>query len=198
MSYDKSKLKTKAVGAATLVALSGFVPQPLVNLAQAATATISVTGSFITGIKLAAGTTAKFGSNAASGINGKMVLSTAGAVTPSKGVHIGGGKQAGSFQFTAVSTVPNIDITVKGLGKLTLSKSAGGLGPVGTAKLQSVTFGKIGAATTLTDGGAGTAKKANYNITKKTTKMLVGATVVWGATIPIGSFATPITVTMAF
>lgn len=199
MSYDKSKLNSKAVGAATLVALSGFVPQPFVNLAHAATATISVTGSFITGIKLAPGTTAKFGSNAASDINGKMNLSTAGAVTGVKGVHIGGGKQAGSFQFTAVSTVPNVDITVTGLGKLVLAASAGGHAAQGTAKLNSVTFGKIGAvATTLVDGGAGSAKKAAYNITKKTTKMLVGAEVTWGAVLPIGSFATPIVVTIAF
>ena len=198
MSYDKSKLNSKAVGAAALVALSGFVPQPFVNLAHAATATISVTGSFITGIKLAPGTTAKFGSNAASDINGKINLSTAGAVTGVKGVHVGGGPQAGSFQFTAVSTVPNVDITVTGMGKLTLAASAGGHAAQGTAKLNSVKFGKIGALTTVSDGGAGTGKKAGYNITKTTTKMLVGAEVTWGAVLPIGSFATPIQVTIAY
>ena len=196
MSNRKSQHSKKVVGAA-LVALSGFVPQAYVNTAEAATATISVTGSFITGIKLTAGTSAKFGSNAASDINGKLVLSTAGVVTPSKGVHVGGGPQAGTFAFTAVSTTPNIDITVGGLGALTLAASAGGLGPVGTAKLASVTLDNIGAAPT-TLAGAATAKKAGYNITIKTAVLKMGATVTWGAVIPIGAFATPVDLTIAY
>ena len=190
-------VKSKAAASAALVALSGFVPQAFVNSAHAATATISVTGSFITGIKLAPGVDAMFGSNAASDINGKLVLSTAGVVTPTKGVHVGGGPQAGTFQFTAVSTVPNIDITVKGLGALTLAASVGGLGPVGTAKLASVTFDNIGAAPT-TLAGAATATKVGYNITTKVAVLKMGATVTWGAVIPIGAFATPVEVYIAY
>lgn len=191
--------KTKMAAGAALIALSGFVPQPLISSADAATAKISVTGSLITGIQLAAGQNVKFGSVAATDINGNMAISTAGAVTPSKGVAVGGAPQAGSFAFTAVSTTPNVDITVAGLGALTLAASAGGAGPTGTAKLNKIILDNIGAAAiTLTNGGGGTAKKAGYDITTKTGPIKVGAVVTWGATQPIGAFTQQITLTMVY
>lgn len=191
--------KTKMAAGAALVALSGFVPQPLISNAEAASAKINVTGSLITGIVLAAGQDVKFGSVAATDINGKMSISTAGVITPSKAVAVGGAPQAGTFAFTAVSTTPNVDITVAGLGALTLAATGGGGGPTGTAKLNKIVLDNIAAAaTTLTNAGGGTAKKAGYDITSLTGPIKVGASVTWGATQPIGSFTQQITLTMAY
>jgi hypothetical protein len=196
---QKNLINTKMAAGAALVALSGFVPQPFVNSAQAASASISISGSFITGIQLAAGTDIKMGKVAVTAANGSVVISTAGVVTPTKAVAAGGAPQAGTFSFKAVSTTPNVDITVTGLGALTLAATTGGVGPVGTAKLTKITLGGIGAApTTLTDGGAGTDKKLAYNINTTLATMDVGATITWGAVQPIGQFQTPITLTIAY
>lgn len=199
MSNQKIHLSKKAAAGAALVALSGFVPQPMMQSAQAATATINMTGSFVTGIALAAGTNASFGVLAATDVNGTATLSTAGAVTPSKAVTAGGTPQAGSFAFTAVSTTPNIDITVAGLGAVTLNPSAGLGGPAGTVNINKVFLDNIGtAAITLTDGGGGTAKTAGYDFTVKTGAIKVGGQLTWGATAPIGQFSEAITLTVAY
>ena len=200
MPNKKSHIKTKAaVASAAVVALSGFVPQPLISSAHAASAKISVTGSFITGIKLAAGKNAQFGSNAANDVNGKATISTAGVLAVSKAVKVGGAPQAGSFAFTAVDIVPNVDFTVAGLGALVLAATGGGAGPAGTMKLKSVILGGVGAAaTTLTSGGGTTAKKAGYDITSLVGPLKVGAVVTWGATQPLGAFTQQITLTAAY
>jgi hypothetical protein len=201
---DSTKISKKKMAAgAALVALSGFVPQPLMQQAHAAAATINVTGSFITGITLNAGRDAQFGVMAASDVNGTVTLSTAGAVTfaAGKGVTVGGAPQAGSFAFTAVSTVPNIDITVAGLGAVALAASANGLGPIGTAKLSKIVLGGLdsGAAqVTLTDGGSGTAKVAGYDFDEATATIDVGAQLTWTTPPPIGSFTAPITLTISY
>ncbi len=201
MSYKKSHIKTKAaaVAGAAVVVLSGAVPQPLISSAHAASAKISVTGSFKTGITLAAGKNAQFGSNAVTDVNGKATISTAGVLAVSKAVKIGGAVQAGSFAFTAVSTVPNVDITVAKLGALTLVATGGGGGPVGTMKLAKITLGGIGAAVTnLLSGGGTTAQKAGYDINALVGPIKVGAQVTWGAVQPIGAFTQQITLTMAY
>ncbi len=201
MSHRKSHVKTKAaaVAGAAVVALSGFVPQPLISSAHAASAKISVTGSFITGVKLGAGVNAQFGSNAATAPNGKATISTAGVLAVSKAAKVGGAPQAGSFAFTAVSTTPNVNFTVAGLGPLTLAATGGGAGPVGTMKLKSIILGGVGAAaTTLTSGGGTTAKKAGYDITTKTGPIKVGAVLTWGGTQPLGAFTQQITLTAAY
>ncbi len=201
MSYKKSHIKKKAaaVAGAAVVALSGAVPQPLISSAHAATAKISVTGSFITGIKLAAGKNVQFGSNAASNISGKATISTAGAIALTKGVAVGGTPQAGSFAFTAVSLVPPVDLTVAGLGPVVLGATVGLGGPVGTMKLATVVLDNIGAASVaLASGGGTTAKKAAYVITSLTGPIKVGATVTWGAVQPQGAFTQQITLTAAY
>ena len=199
MSSDKPILNKKTATGVALVALSGFVPQPFMQQADAASASISVTGSFVTGVKLAAGTSVKFGIFAATDVNGSIALSTAGVTTPSKAVAAGGAPQAGSFAMTLVSTVPNVDITISGLGTVTLAASAGGGGPVGTVKLNKIILDAIGAAAiSLTDGGGGTAKSAGYNVTVKTGSIKVGGQLTWGAVQPIGTFAEAIVLTMAF
>ncbi|GJL85521.1 MAG: hypothetical protein DHS20C02_12960 [Micavibrio sp.] len=202
MSNKKSHIKTKAaaVTGAAVVALSGFVPQPLISSAQAATATISVTGSFITGIALAAGANANFGSVAATAPAGSVVLATTGAITASpNAVAVGGAVANGSFVFTAVDTTPNINMTVTGLGAVVLAATGGGNGPVGTMKLANVSLGGIGAAAaTFPSGGGTTATVANYNITSLNGPIAVGATVTWGAVQPIGLFSEAIVLTAAY
>lgn len=196
---NRNHLKKKAAAGTILVALSGLVPQPFVQHAQAATATISVTGSFISGITLGAGTDVKFGKLVATDINGTAKVATGGAVTLTKGVAAGGAPQAGSFTFKAANTTPNVDITVAGLGAMVLAATGGGAAAVGTAKLTKVILGGIGAAaTTIADGGGGTGKKAAYDITKTTDTIDVGAIVSWGATTPIGSFAEAVVLTISY
>jgi hypothetical protein len=198
MSIHKSHIKSRAAAGAVLVALSGFVPQPLMQSANAATATISVSGTFISGISLTAGLDAIFGKLVATAPNGKAVLATAGTVTPSKGVTAGGAPQAGTFQLKVASTVPMIDITVKGLGALTLAATGGGAGPSGTAKLTSVNFDNMGAATTITGVGT-TGKKVGYDLTVKTGILKMGATVTWGAALPVlGTFQAPVTLILHY
>ncbi|MCB1531883.1 MAG: DUF4402 domain-containing protein [Alphaproteobacteria bacterium] len=199
MSNKKTILNKKVAAGAALVALSGFVPQPMMQSAQAASASISVTGSFVTGIQLAAGTNAQFGVLAATDVNGTATLSTAGAVTPSKAVTAGGAPQAGSFQFTAVSTVPNVDITVSGLGAVVLAASAGGGGPTGTVKLNKVFLDNFAtAAVTITDGGAGSGTATGVDINAATTSIKVGGQLTWGAVQPIGQFSEAIVLTIAY
>ncbi len=194
----KTIINKKMAAGAALVALSGFVPQPLVGTAEAASAKIDVSGSFITGIKLAAGQDVKFGSLAATDVNGTAKIVTAGTVTLTKGVAVGGAPQAGSFVFTAVSTTPNVDITVAGLGAVVLAASVGGGGPTGTVTLNKIILKGAGIDETLTDGGGGTAKKAGEAISAKTGPIKVGAIVGWGGTQPIGSFTQEITLTIGY
>ncbi len=199
MSIQKPILNKKAAAGVALVALSGFVPQPFMQQAEAASASISVTGSFITGVILAAGTSIKFGKLAATDINGSVTIDTAGALTPSKAVTAGGAPQAGSFAVTFVSTVPNIDITVTGLGLVALAASGGGAGPTGTVKLNNIVLDQLGAAAiTLTDGGGGSATTTGFNITTATTNIKVGGQLTWGGTQPIGTFTEAIVLTIAF
>lgn len=181
-----------------LVSLSGFVPVPLWNSARAASASISLTGSFITGVKIAPGINVQIGQIAVTGVNGSIIISPAGVLTPSKAVTAGGAIQAGSFIFTAVGTVP-VDVTAKGLGALTLTPSIGGLGPVGTAKLNQVIIDGIGAAPlVLTDNGAGSDTAQNYNITTKNGPIDIGLQLTWGAVQPIGAFTQQIVLTVSF
>lgn len=182
-----------------LVSLSGIVPIPLFSRsARAAQATVSLTGSFITGVKIAPGINVQIGQIAVTGINGSIIISPAGVITPDKAVTVGGGVQAGSFIFTAVGTVP-VDVTVRGLGALTLTPSVGGLGPVGTAKLNKVIVGGIGAVPLeVADSGAGTGKVNNYNLTTKNGPIDIGLQITWGAVQPIGAFSQQISLVVAF
>lgn len=206
MSINTKHLSKKRVAAgAALVALSGFAPQPLMQQAQAASATMKVTGSFITGVQLFTGTSAKFGVLAVTGANGKATLSTAGAVTPSNAVKVGAASTNGSIKINAVSTAVSMDVTVKGLGPITLSASAGGGGPTGTPSLSKVVLGGAGLSAALTvvqtAGTSGAVVSAVKAASSATTKAInIGGTVTWGATQPIGQFvpATAITVIMAF
>ncbi len=205
MSIQKTKSTTrsKVVASAALVALSGFVPQPLMNTAHAASASISVSGSFITGIQLTAVQAMDFGSIAVTDTGGKATLNgVAGTVSAtSKGVAIGGAAQ-GSFVFKAVSTVPNVDITVKvpQANGLTLASTAGGAAATGSAKLINVVINGIGAAaTTLALAPATSVTATGYNINTTSAALKLGGRVDWPSAVQtIGAFAAPLTLTIGF
>lgn len=203
MSNQKNLISKKAAAGAALVALSGFVPQPMLQQAQAATATISVTGSFVTGVQLAAGADVQFGVLAATGANGSASIDTAGTLQAGSKVvnSVGGAPQAGSFAFTVVSLTPPVDFTLTGLGDVgALAASAGGNGPTGTVKLNKIIMDGIGAAPLTFSAGGGTSDKVvGYAVTgAKTATLLVGGQLTWGATAPIGSFTVPIVLTAAY
>lgn len=194
---SKSLLKSRAAAGTLLVALSGFVPQPLINSAMADTLTVPLTGSFISGITLSAGTNIQMGSMVASQGSGKAVLSTAGANVVSKGAAIGGAA-AGTIKFKAVSTVPNVDITVSKMGSLTLGATIGGHAATGTAKLTKLVLAGIGAAAANVTAAGTVGKSLNYNINKTSGTIKVGATVTWGAVRPIGAFNQGLVFTIAY
>ena len=188
MSIKKSHL-TKKAAAGALVALSSFVPQPLMNAANAASDTIKLSGSFITGIQLTGGLPVAFGSVAVTSPTGSIKLSVAGAVTsPGPDAVAVGGGAAGTLKFKAVSTTPNVDITVKGMGPVVLAATVGGHAPAGTSKMTKIILSGIGAtAPTLTAAGT-TAKKAGYDINTKNGTLKVGGYMTWGAVQPFGQF----------
>ncbi len=195
--------KKKVAAGAALVALSGFVPQPMMQQANAASASISVTGSFITGVQLVAGVSVKFGTFAATAGNGNVTLSTAGAITTTVGaVQVNANSAAGSFSLKVVDTAVPLNVTVAGLGAVTLIASAGGGGPTGTVTLNKVILGgaSLGGTFIITDAGGGTGKTVipATKVTGKTGAMAIGGQLTWGATQPIGQFTQAITLTMAF
>lgn len=203
MSIDKTYISKKKIAAgAALVALSGFVPTPVMQQAHAASAPLNVTGSFVTGVQLAAGNSVKFGTLAATAGNGKVTLSTAGANTVSNAVKVGAASSQGTFSLKVVSTTIGMDITVAGMGAVVLAASAGGGGPTGAVSLDKIILG--GAAigtptkTTITDGGGGTGKATGVKAGAATGVINVGGQLTWGATQPIGQFTQAITLTMAF
>jgi hypothetical protein len=198
-AFQKSA-RTKALTRVALVSLSGFVPVPLiVHTARAASATISFQGSLITGVQIGPGINVQFGKLVATGPNGSMIINPGGGFGSTKGVTAGGAPQAGSFTFKAVNSTGPIDVTVKGLGPVTLAATPGGGGPVGTAKLSKVIIGGIGPAPlvmTATAGGVATAK--NYGLSTKNGPMEIGIGVTWGAVQPIGSFTQQIIMRVTF
>jgi hypothetical protein len=199
MLKPRKRKHSKALASAVLVTLSNFVPVPPVRTVRAATASISVAGSWITGVKIAPGLNVKIGNIVATGPNGSVIISPGGVVGPSKGVTAGGAPQAGSFLFTAVNSAGPIDVTVKGMGPLTLVATPGGGGPIGTAKIGKVIIGGIGAAPlNVTDGGGGTGTAKNYALTTKNGPMEIGVQITWGAVQPIGSFTQQIVMIARF
>lgn len=193
--------------AVPLVALSGFMPLPsIVQSARAGSTTISVTGAFITGMVLTKKADMKWGKMIASGANGKISLTTAGAYAGSSKAAGITGKAAGKYSYKAATTKLAFDITIKGIGKLTLAATTGGAGPKGTAKLGKILFGKVfatgAAAHTCTVTGAGTSCKeavtGGAQFTKKSTTVNLGGVISWGATAPIGEFGQTVTLIQAY
>lgn len=191
--------------AVPLVALSGFMPLPaVVQSARAGSTTLSVTGSFITGMTLTKKADMKFGKMVSTGANGAISLTTAGAYAgSSKAVGITG-KAAGKYSYKAATTKAALVITIKGIGKLTLADTLGGAKTQGTAKLKKILLGKAfgGTAHTCTVTGAGTSCKeavtAGADCTKKSTTVNMGGVIAWGTPQPIGLFGQSITIIQSY
>lgn len=199
--------KKKVAAGAALVALSGFVPQPLMQQAHAASAAINVTGSFVTGVELAAGNAFKFGTIAATGAAGSVTFNPAtgggGTFASNNAVQINASSQTGSFSLKVASTTPDLNVTVAGLGTVTLIASGGGAGPTGSVKLAQVILDKsafgAGADIVFASGG-GTSDTAVIagGAAAATTDILVGGQLTWTGGIPVGQFTQAITLTATF
>lgn len=204
MSLNKNHINKKAAAGAALVALSGFVPQVADNQAQAATATITVTASLVTGITLAAGDDLQFATAAATQGTGSLVMAPAGTVTYNKATAAisGGTVKNGTLAFTAANATGKISVTVAGIGAVTgLAATTGGAGPTGSLTLDSVVLDKMNAGNeTVTVGVGSTGKIATVTLTAgaATTTIDVGISLSWGATLPVGKFTQALTFTMAY
>lgn len=190
---DNKKILSKRIAAGmALVALSGFVPK-ITKPVHAATATISATGTFTSGIKLTAGNNLEFGVIVPTGANGSVAISTAGVTTVSKAFINGGAPTNGTMKFAAGASKV-VDITVVGL-KNTLTLGSFGGAKTGTVNLPTVTIG--GPLTTAQVFKIATTKQTN-TLNSTTADIAIGGIVTWNGVAPIGTFATPITVTIAF
>jgi len=182
-----------------LVALSGFVPQPLVSVAHAASATINAAGTFGGGIQM--GTTSTnllFGSMIASGDTGKMTVAPGGATSTSNGF-FNGGEQGGTIAFNAAAGGLPVNVTVAGF-TASLGLSDKGEGTQGSVTIAQVTLtGPFTASAVLKTatpakvatltGTTGAAAAADIN---------VGTVVSWSGGRPIGGYSVPLTVTVTY
>lgn len=206
MSIHRKISNKKVMMGAALIALSGAVPQPLISQAHAATGTINVSGTFLSGITVAGTVNLAFGSMIASGAAGTVGVKTAGGFTAAPvGVTPLGAGVAGAFKFSAKTTAPNVDVTVAGIGTIpgaNFVATGGGAGPVGTVTIKSVTLAGIGAGTTVVAGGGGggatSGKIAGYDITAKAGPIKVGAVLQYSNGPAIGQFTQPVVLTVAF
>lgn len=213
-SKNKTKELTKAVGAilsapvvTPLIVLSGFVPMPLmIQSARAGSTTLSITGQFITGFSLVKIADMKWGKMVATDTGGKISLTTLGAYAgASKGVGVAG-QSEGLFSYKAVTTAAAFDVTVKGIGNLVLGATTGGAAAKGTAKLNTILFGKAfsgGTKTAKCVAGGGTTCKvavtagAQFGVKSNSTAE-IGGIISWTTPKPIGQFGQTLTLIISY
>lgn len=189
---DKRNLKSKIATGAVLVALSGFVPK-VTKPVHAATATITASGTFSSGIKLTAGNNLQFGVMVATDASGSMSISAGGATSTSKAFFNGGTQQAGSVKFAA-GAINKVDITVTGQ-KNSLTLASFNAVKTGTVNLPSIFMtGPFGGTLTFTPGGTTT----TVTLTSVTSDLNIGGVVTWNATQPVGTFSQAIKVTVSY
>lgn len=213
MSIDKQLNKGRIAAGAAMVALSGFVPQPMMQQANAAaTATINVTGSLVTGISLVAVDDVKFGTLVPTATAGTIVVAPGLATTVipttayTNAKHVGNA-QDGSFKLQVLATGIDMDATVKGIGLVPTTAfvaTAGGSGPTGTVKIDRFFIGPTNitktAKITFNSGGGTTdtiASAFQASVTAQKT-INVGAALSWTAPQPIGQFTVPVSLTLSF
>ncbi len=202
MSNQKAyNLSKKAATGAALVALSGFVPQPMMQSANAASAAINVSGSFVTGVTLTPGVAVNFGKLLATAATGNITLSTAGVLSGSVGVKKVGALAAnGSIKATIANKTAAMNVTIKGLGPVVLAATVNGAGPAGTAKLTKILMKGAALNTLRTVTAVGTTGKTTVTaaVTTPAAVIALGGRLDWTGAIPLGSFTQAITVIMAF
>ncbi|MEM7679712.1 MAG: hypothetical protein AAF182_01745 [Pseudomonadota bacterium] len=211
MSIDKQLKNTGKIAAgAAVVALSGFVPQPAMQQAHAAnSATVNVTGSFITGISIVAQNDLQFGTLVATGSNGSYVIAPTTTVADvTSNVKAVGGQNVGDFKLAIAVTGAKVDVTVANIGVVDTLNPSVGLNPaVGATllKVEELYIGKTNFSTpatklTFASGGGTTATIASAFKVSTTLQQTInfGGQLSWGATQPIGQFTQPVTITMNF
>lgn len=191
--------KSKVAAGAALVALSAFVPQPLIHEASAASTTVKVTGKFVTGITLSATADVGLGSVIAQASTGFLQMKADAATATSNGTFVGT-PTVGKIKITAAAKQP-IDIKVAGFGKLTLT----GAGATGTATLTKVYFGGTLTGSATATGGTATATATATGAVLKNTvftaapgTITVGSRIVWTGNVPVGTFDETLTVTITY
>jgi len=181
----KTNLKTKVAAGTVLVALSGFVPQPLMQKAEAATAAIVVNGSFISGVSLNAGNALDFGTLIATQTTGTAVVDvTAGTLVSSSNlVDVGAAQQAGSFNYTLAAT---------GSLRLSITTGIGAIaGPApGTVNLNRVDLqsASVNGGNTFNFAATGVTQVQSFTTTAASV-LNVGGRIAWAGGRPIGAFA---------
>lgn len=194
MSYIKPTLTTKkkvAAGAA-VVALSGFVPQPLVQQAQAATTTITVSGSFSSGISILTTVGVNLGTIVATAITGTAKIAANGN-TGAVGATIVANAAKGKIKAKYAVQKP-LDIIVSGFGTLG--------GAITNATLDKIYFSGVAGPGTVTGGAATTTASViatAMNSAAGTKTLNLGAGVVWTGAFPkTGAFTKAVNVTLQF
>ena len=191
MKVSKKNLKNIAAGA-ILVALSGFVPK-VSRPAHAASATVKVSGTFSSGLKMTAGQPVLYGVIVPTDANGKVTIKATGGTAISKAFFNGGVQQAGSIKFSAGAS-KLVDITVAGL-KNSLTLGSFGGAKTGTVNLPTaVISGPLKTAQTFKI----TATKQSNTLNSTTKDLNIGSVVTWNAVQPIGTFSQTLTVTVSF
>lgn len=180
-----------AVGA-VMVALSGFIPKPS-RVANAATATISASGSFTGGIQVTAKTNVNFGQIVATAPNGSISITPGGATFVNGAFFNSPTISNGAVVFNA-GAAKTMTVAVAGLQNgLTLGTVGGqktGVVNLGTVKVA----GPFAGTMTLTTGMV----SDTVALTSTTLPVRVGAILSWGGVQPIGTFAHSVVITLTF
>lgn len=111
MDIKKIDIKKKLAAGTALAVLSGFVP-PVVNQAQAGTATVPVTVQIVTAVNLANTNGLDFGRLAVTGAvtGNNHTLSPAGVTTTAGGLSVAVNGAPGDFDITAGTAAANVNV----------------------------------------------------------------------------------------
>ena len=156
-------IKKKLVAGTALAVMSGFVP-PVINQAQAGTATMPVTVQIVTAVNLANTNALDFGRLAITGAvtGANHILSPGGVTTTGAGFTVALAGTPGNFDITAGTLAANVNViypasvTYNG-GNIVLDRlTVGGVGltaPVTVAGGATVTANLAGGGNTAVDVG---------------------------------------------
>jgi len=185
----KTNLTTKVAAGAVLVALSGYVPNP----AEAATANINASGSFITGVTLVAGDDLLFGTGVATQTTGTIQVDPGGATLAVSN---------GYLTVTGTPQDATIGYTVAAAGNLRLSIQAGigtiaALAP-GTASLARITMSSanVNGGNTFQFVATGATQAVAFGSTTGT--LNIGGRITWTGGRPVGAYTQGVTVFVAY
>jgi hypothetical protein len=192
---SKQNKSTKLAMGAALVALSGHVPDILINEAHADTATIKATGTFSSGLSVSAVTNLIFGTMVATDTTGfvQILPNGAGGATSANNAFFIGAPQEGQIGFSGKAVAP-VDMTISANWlPITLTGAA----PVGQVTISKVMLAGVFTKATIPFTVLNTTE-INEAIAGLTTDIFVGARVIWSGAIPIGKFQESIKLTIAY